>query len=220
MTNFHIISIFPKSLDSYFGESILKRAQKKKLIKIKFYNPREFIKDKHKKTDDRPYSGGPGMVMMAEPILKTIQSLKISAKGGPASGWKIIILSPNGKQFTNKLAADYSKKYKDIILICGRYEGIDARVKKILRAKEISIGPYILSGGELPAAVIVEAVARQIPRVLGRGESLEESRLASPEVYTRPEILKWAGKKYKVPSVLLSGHHQKISDWKTTKKWL
>ena len=210
---FHIITIFPEMFHSYISESILARAQKNKLINIKFYNPRNFTKDKHKKVDDKPYGGGPGMVMQAEPILKAVGKAR-----GRKKNVKIIMSSPSGKQFTNTYAKKLSKKYTDIILIAGRYEGIDSRVKKALRAEEVSIGPYVLTGGEVPAMVVVDAVSRQINGVLGREESLEEKRAASSEMYTRPEVVKYKGKNYKVPKVLLSGDHKKIDEWREGKR--
>jgi tRNA (guanine37-N1)-methyltransferase len=212
---FHVISLFPAALDSYITESIIGRAVKNKLIKIKFYNPRDFVKGTpggYKPTDDRPYGGGPGMVLRAEPIIKTIQ--KIVSKLKPKT-YHLVLFTPSGKQFTNQVGATWVKKYTDIILICGRYEGVDARVKKIFKAEEISIGPFVLTGGELPAMIVLDAMARQVPGVLGKAESLEESRLASSEVYTRPEVLEYKGKKYRVPKVLLSGHAAKIEEWKS-----
>lgn len=209
MLTFHIITIFPHILDSYINESILSRARRNKKIAFKFYDPREFTTDRHKKVDAKPYGGGPGMVMQAEPILKAVKKAI-----GRKKNVKVLIMSPRGKQFTNKLVADYAKKYKHIVLIAGRYEGIDARVKKVLQAEEISIGPYTLSGGELPAAVIAEAVARHVPGVLGKGESLEERRTASGEMYTRPEAITHKGKKYRVPKLLTSGHHAEIEKWR------
>lgn len=213
MLTFHLISIFPDSVDSYINESIIKRAQEKKLVKIKKYDIRKFATDKHRKTDDQPYGGGPGMVMYAEPILRAVKSVSLKVKGKPL----ILITSPAGKQFDNPTAEKWSKKCSDIILICGRYEGIDARVKKILKATEITIGPYVLTGGELPALVIVDAVTRRLPGVLGKTESIEENRVSSSEMYTRPEVLKWQNKNYKVPKVLLSGDHKKIENWKLDK---
>lgn len=222
MINFHLISIFPNILDSYINESMLKRAQASKLIKFFAYNPRTFTKDKHHKTDYKPYSGGPGLVMIAEPILRAVESVKSkvqkSVKSGKNRKMKIVIFSPAGKQFDNKMAIAWAKKYTDIVMIAGRYEGIDARVKKILKAEEISVGPFVLTGGELPAGIVIDAVARQIPGVLGNEMSPEEKRISSSEVYTRPEVLEWKGKKYKVPKVLLSGDHKKIEEWKQGKK--
>ncbi len=211
--NFHIVTIFPESFESYLNSSILERAQIYKKIKIKFYNPRDFTKDKHHKVDAKPYSGGPGMVMQVEPILKAVDLARKNKKNV-----KIILFSTSGKQFNNKIAADLSKKCRDIILICGHYEGVDYRVKKILRAEEISIGPYILTGGELPAMAIVDSVARQIKGVLGTYESIEEKRIVSPEVYSRPETFRYKGKKYSVPKVLLSGNHKEIEVWKAKRQ--
>ena len=204
---FHIITLFPESF-SYLEQSILGRAQKNKKIRVKFYNPRDFVNDKHRIIDDKPYGGGPGMVMKAEPILKAVDVIR-----GRKKSIKIFVMSPDGKQFDAKYAKDIAKR-KDIILISGHYEGIDERVVKVFKAEKISIGPYILTGGELPAMVIVDAVARQITGVLGKEESLEESRTASSEVYTRPEFFSYKSKKYKVPKVLLSGDHKKIEDWR------
>jgi len=218
---FHIITIFPEMFDSYLKESILGRAIKNKLISIKFYNPRDFIKapkNNYKPVDDKPYGGGPGMVMRAEPILKVVQSIYKKLKVKKLVKLKAIIFSPSGKKFTTEYAKQAAKRYADIVLISGRYEGIDARVQKILKAEEISIGDYVLTGGELPAMVAIDSISRQIPGVLGKYESLEEERVSSSEIYTRPEILKWKGKKYKVPKVLLSGNHKKIEEWKKSKK--
>ena len=210
---FDIITIFPESLGGYFNSSILGRAQKDKKIKINLHNLRDFAEDKHKKTDDKSFGGGPGMVIKIEPIALAIGSILKSKVKSQKS--KVIVFSPSGKQFTQKMAKDWAKKYNSIILICGRYEGIDARVKKILNAEEISIGPYILTGGELPAAVVADAVARHIPSVLGKEESLEEKRgISGFPVYTKPEVFEFKGKKYKVPKVLLSGHHKNIEEWR------
>lgn len=206
---YHIVSIFPEAFSSYLSQSIIGRAIRSKLIVVKIYNPRDLTTDKHHKTDDRPYGGGPGMVMYALPILKTVEKIK---KTRPKA--KVVLFSAQGKQFTNETAGKLAKKYKDIILIAGHYEGIDARATKILKAEELSIGPYILTGGELPAMVLVDAISRQIPGVLGKSESLEEGRTASREVYTRPEVLEYKGKKYKVPKVLLSGNHKKIEEYR------
>ena len=223
---FNIITIFPHIFDSYLNESILKRAQKKNLIQIKIHNLRDFTKDKYKKArpterrqsfgrvDDRPYGGGAGMVFKIEPIIRAIGSIKNKSKV------KIILFSPAGKQFNNKIAAQLAKNYKHLILICGRYEGIDERVKKVFRGSgfnfhELSIGPYVLTGGELPAMILIDAVSRQIPGVLGKQESLEEKRFGvGLPAYTRPEVFVYKGKKYPVPKVLLSGNHKKIEDWR------
>ncbi len=239
---FHVITLFPDSLDSYLKTSIIGRAIKAKKISVKTYDPYDFGIGKWKKTDDRPYGGGPGQVVFALPILKAVEQIKLKnitgynvpsslgrnvkegfstsllARQNKKSKFKIIMLSPNRKKFTNGIARKWAKEGRDLILISGRYEGIDARVKKILKAEEISIGDYVLTGGELPAMVIIDAVSRQIPGVLGKFESVEENRVSSSEVYTRPETLVYKGKNYKVPKVLLSGNHKKIEEWKNGKK--
>ncbi len=154
------------------------------------------------------------MVMRAEPILKAVEAVfkKIKSK-------KVLVINfiPTAEKFTTSFAKNISKKYTDIILICGRYEGIDARVDKILKTKKFSIGDYVLTGGELPAMVLIDSISRQIHGVLHKFESLEEERVSSSEVYTRPEKLVHKGKSYKVPKVLLSGNHKKIDEWKQKK---
>ncbi len=210
--------------DSYLGESILGRAIKQKKIRVSFVNPRTFATGKYRKVwpdgnvsqqiDERPYAGGPGMVMMAEPIIKAVGQIykKISKK----KKTKILTINfiPTALKFTTKSAKQISKKYTDIILICGRYEGIDARVDKILKTKKFSIGDYVLTGGEIPAMVLIDSISRQVEGVLGNFDSREEERTSSSEVYTRPEKLVYKGKAYKVPKVLLSGDHKKIESWK------
>ena len=217
MLHFHVITLFPEVCKAYTDASILGRAQKTekgkgakvrgKKITVSYYDLRTFATDKHSKTDDRPYGGGPGMVMKAEPILRAV------AKAVGKRKAKILIMSPRGKMFTQAEAKALSKK-KDIVLISGRYEGIDARVKKILKAEEISVGDYTLTGGELPALTIIDAVARNVPGVLGTHESLEDMRVSSGEMYTRPDLLIWKKKKYKVPEVLKSGNHKMLEDWR------
>lgn len=217
--HFHIITIFPEMFGSYLNESILGRAIESKLVKVDFYNPRDFVKDKtenknsYRPVDDKPYGGGPGMVMRALPLLLAVEKALSKVKG---KNKKVLTINfiPTAEKFTTDFAKKISKKYTDIILICGRYEGIDARVDKILKTKKISIGDYVLTGGELPAMVVLDCVSRQISGVLGKYESLEEERVSSSEVYTRPEILKYKDKNYKVPKVLLSGNHKKIEEWK------
>lgn len=217
---YHIITIFPEMFDSYLKESIIGRAIKDKKIKIKFYNPRDFIKapkNNYRPVDDKPYGGGPGMVMRAEPILKATEAIykKLKAKSYKL---KVILFSPSGKKFNTSYAKNSAKKYTDIILISGRYEGIDARVQKILRAEEISIGDYVVTGGELPAMILIDSISRQIPGILGKYESLEEERVSSSEIYTRPEVLKYKNKNYKVPKVLLSGNHKDIEEWRNNER--
>lgn len=208
MLNFHIITLFPESIDAYFKSSILGRALEKRFIRISYYNPKKFSVGKHKRVDQRPYGGGPGMVL--EPIA-ILRAAERALRG--KRGVEKIFFSTDGVQFNEQMAKKLAKK-KHILLIAGRYEGVDARVQNILKAKKVSVGPYVLTGGELPAASVVDAVSRFVPGVLGKIESLEASRVASPDVYTRPEILTWRGKTYRVPKVLLSGHHAAIEKWK------
>jgi tRNA (guanine37-N1)-methyltransferase len=220
---YHIISLFPQSFDSYLAESILKRAQEDKKIKVKFYNPRDFtISQKtysDRRVDDKPYGGGPGMVIEALPVIKAITkavglSIKKLGKKTPQKKVKIIWFTPSGKQFDTTYAKDVAIKYTDIVFICGRYEGIDARVKSAFKVDEISVGPFVLTGGELPAMILIDSISRQIEGVLGDHISLEENRIASSDVYTRPEVVEYKGKKYKVPIVLLSGNHKLIDEWR------
>jgi tRNA (guanine37-N1)-methyltransferase len=212
---FDIITIFPKSF-SYLNESILKRAQQKGLIQVKIHNLRDFSSDKHKKVDDKSYGGGPGMVIKADVIvLAVLRVLNEIKKTNRTIRTKIILFTPAGKQFNNKVAANLAKKYQHLILICGHYEGIDERIKKILKVEKISIGPYVLTGGEPAAIVLIDAVSRQLPKVLGKKESLEEKRSGiGVPVYTRPEIFVHNGKKYSVPKILLSGNHAEIAKWR------
>lgn len=216
---FHIITLFPESFDSYINSSIIGRSVRSRNgIKIKFYNPREFTRDPRRRVDHKPYGGGPGMVIEAEAVIKAIEKALRQAQGKQKTKKaKIIWLSPSGKQFTNEYAEKISKKTRDLVIVCGRYEGIDERVNKVFKTEKISVGPYILTGGELPAMIILDAIARRIPGVLGKIESVEENRISSPKVYTRPEVIKYKGKSYKVPKILLSGHHKKIEEWKKSK---
>ena len=217
--NFHAVTLFPEVVDAYCNASILGRAQREKKINIKTYQLREYVTNKWGKADERPYGGGPGMVLQAEPIIKVVETIQKSiSKRGLRRKAKIIITSAAGKPLTNAYAKNLVKKYTDVIIVCGRYEGIDARVKKIVKAEEVSVGPYILTGGEVPALAIIDATARQIPGVLGKLESLEEGRIVSSDVYTRPEILIYKGKKYRVPKVLLSGHHANIDELRGKKR--
>ncbi|MBC7836733.1 tRNA (guanosine(37)-N1)-methyltransferase TrmD [Acetobacteraceae bacterium] len=228
--NFHVVTLFPEVIEAYTNASILGRAIKDKKLSVKTYQLRDFAGNKWGKAkspgdrpavkqlrvDERPYGGGPGMVLRAEPVIKAVEKIlsKVNKKGPARSDLagrraKVIITSAGGKLLTNAYAKALTR-HKDIIIVCGRYEGIDARAKKVLKAEEISVGPYILTGGEVPALAIIDAAARQIKGVLGRFESLEEGRVASHDVYTRPETLIYKGKKIRVPKVLLSGHHAKI----------
>jgi tRNA (guanine37-N1)-methyltransferase len=210
--HFHIITLFPKAFSSYLGESILKRAIEDKKIKVSFYNPRDFVLNKWKRVDRSPYGGGPGLVIEVEPVVRAIEKAISGRKNV-----KIISLSPGGKQFDNSYAGKIAKNNKHVIIVCGRYEGIDARVRKVFKMDEISVGPFILTGGELPAMIILDVMARQVRGVLGNFDSVEERRVSSSEVYTRPEVFKYKGKSYRVPKVLLSGHKAKIEKWKKSR---
>jgi len=216
MISFDIITIFPKIFDSYFDESIIKRALKNKLLRINVHDLRKWTTDKHKKVDDKPFGGGIGMVMQVEPIYRAAQALK-KKKAGKT---KVILFTPRGKKFNQKMAAKLSKLDR-LILICGRYEGIDERVAEYIADEEISIGDYVLMGGEIPAMTVIETIARLIPGVIAKPEFLKqrvtkEKGFIEYSQYTRPEI--FSPKKrinWKVPAVLLSGDHKKIEDWKT-----
>jgi len=212
MFTFDIITIFPQIFDSYLKESLIARAQKKKLIKINIHNLRKWTKDKHQTVDDRPFGGGLGMVMKTEPIYRAVSTLK--KRKAKSKKLKIILFTPRGKKFNQKTAYQLSK-LNHLILICGRYEGIDERIAKHIADLELSIGDYDLMGGELPAMITIESIARLIPGVLGKKELLKEritkekGFIEYPQ-YTRPEIFK----KWRVPKVLLSGNHKEIENWR------
>ncbi|MFH0906962.1 MAG: tRNA (guanosine(37)-N1)-methyltransferase TrmD [bacterium] len=225
---FDIITIFPKMFDSYFSESIIKRAQEKKLIKINIHNLRDYTLDKHKTVDDRPYGGGSGMVLMFEPIYKAIKDIFSKTRIKKIKR-RVILLSVKGKKFDQKMAQKFSK-LDQLIIISGRYEGVDERVSEYIADEEISIGDYILTGGELPAMVVIDAVSRLVTGVISKGSLKEESFSNSLKIknlklkiekeyphYTRPEIVIINRKKRKVPGVLLSGNHKKIKEWRDGK---
>lgn len=212
---FDVLTIFPEVFPAYFDASILGRGREARLIETKVWNIREFALDKHKTTDDTPYGGGAGMVLKIEPIDKALDSIKSQIPMTNDQKKKIVVLSARGEQFTQQKAVEYAK-LDQLILICGRYEGIDQRVADHLADEEISIGPYVLSGGEIAALAVIEATARLIPGVLGNEASLIEESYSGEGVfgeypqYTKPEEYKG----WKVPEVLLSGNHQQIRDWR------
>jgi len=211
---FDIITIFPKIFDSYFNESIIKRAQKRKLIKINIHNLRDFTSDNHKTVDDKPYGGGFGMVLMVEPIKKAVDFINRKFKNKKR---KIILLSAKGKKFNQRMAQKFSK-LDQLIIISGRYEGVDERIAKYIADEEISIGDYILTGGEIPAMVLIDSITRLIPGTITKGSLEEESFTENDKYkeyphYTRPEKIKIDGKERKVPKILLSGNHKKIKEW-------
>lgn len=223
MIRFDIVSIFPDIFDSYFQESIIKRARARKLLDIRVHNLRDFTKDTHHKVDDTPYGGGAGMVFKAEPIIRAVEFVtkKLKQKA------KIVFLSAKGKQYTQKTAQAWAQKYPHILFVSGRYEGIDERAIVALDAEEISIGPYVLTDGDVAAMVLISSLARLVPGVITFESLREESHwsallkkengnkktLEYPH-YTRPDVFAYKGKKYSVPKVLLSGDHKKIGEWR------
>ena len=209
---FDIITIFPEIFDSYFKESIISKAEKKKLIEIRIHNLRNWSENKHGKIDDRPFGGGLGMVMNVDPIYKAVKDLKKKKS-------KVILFTPRGRKF-NQRTANKLAKFDQLILICGRYEGVDERVSKKIADMELSIGDYVLMGGEIPAMVVIETVSRLIPNVIGKKDFLKEKTfktggfIEEPQ-YTRPEVFSSEkGINWKVPKILLSGNHKKIEEWK------
>ena len=228
-----IITLFPQIFSGFLNESLLARAQKKKLLTIKTHNLRRWTTDKHKTVDDRPYGGGAGMVLKPEPIFKAVRALSLKFKNQKSKLRKdrVILLSAKGKTFTQKDARRLSK-YDRIIFICGRYEGVDERVAKYVADEEISIGNYVLFGGEVASMVIIEAVSRLIPGVVAKEESIKNESFSDKEAkekeypqYTRPEVfipktsnkgkvVSSKVKSWKVPGVLLSGNHKNIDEWR------
>lgn len=217
MLRFHLITLFPGACEAYLSASILGRARKEKKIAVNYESPRDFVTNKWGKVDERPYGGGPGMVMTALPVVKAVKKALARRKDKKTA---VVWFLPGGKEFTNK-EADALGKYDDVVLICGRYEGIDERALKILKPfgtiKKYAVGSATYTGGEVPALAVVDAVTRRLPGVLGKDASVEERRTAAREVYTRPETIEWAGNKYKVPNVLRTGHHADINTWKKKK---
>lgn len=224
-----IVTLFPKMFKCPFEESIVKRAQEKGLVEIKIHNLRQWAKDKHKTVDDRPYGGGVGMVLMVEPIYSALKALKLKNKQSLAlraknEKLKIILLDPGGSVFNQTKAQEFSK-LDHLILIAAHYEGVDHRVREHLVDEEISIGDYILTGGELPAMVVVDTVVRLVPGVLEKPEATQLESFSKPPIshllhpileypqYTRPENFKG----WRVPEVLLSGNHKQIEKWRSEK---
>ncbi len=224
---FNVLTIFPSMIDSYAHESILGRGQKANAIEIKTINPRDFTTDKHKQVDDTPYGGGAGMLMKPEPIYKALKSIdaipfakvdgltkvKKVFNGSLKQKKRTVLMSPRGRQFDQRIAEEWSR-LDEITFVCGRYEGIDQRVVDHMVDEEISVGPYVLAGGELGALTMIEAVSRLIPGVLGNAESIVEETHsldgAEYPQYTKPADFKG----WKVPDILLSGDHKKIEEWR------
>jgi len=205
----HILTLFPAMFSGPFSESIVKRAVDQGLVEVSIYNIRDYTSDKHHVVDDSPYGGGPGMVLKPEPIFKAVEAVR------GETGMPVILLTPQGKLFSHRVAEELAKNEK-MMLVCGHYEGVDERVRQHLVTDEVSIGDYILSGGELAAMVVVDAVVRQVPGVLGSEESVEDDSHAKglleyPQ-YTRPQSFH----NWEVPEVLLSGNHAEIARWRRT----
>ncbi len=236
---FHIITIFPKIFDSYFNESIIERARNKKLINIKIHNLRDYTEDKHKTVDDTPYGGGAGMVLKIEPVFKCLKEIKSEIRNfskvrpfpfssealkipqgqtlknsSKSKSSRIILFSAKGKRYTQADARRLAK-YENIILICGRYEGVDERVAKYLADEEISIGDFVLTGGEIPAMAIVDSITRLIPGALGNKESAKNESFSRAGYLEYPQYTKPAEfRGWKVPEVLLGGNHKEIENWR------
>jgi len=217
---FHVLTLFPGTFKGFLEETMMKRAIAAGVVDVKLVNIRDYATDKHQTTDDTPYGGGPGMVMKIEPIYRALQALK--GVGGRVSGsgkGRTALLSARGKQFDQRVAETYAK-LETLTLICGRYEGVDQRVADHLCDEELSIGPYVLSGGEVAAMVVIETVARLLPKFLGNPESLTEESFGNWKLEignsveypqcTKPEDFHG----WKVPDVLLSGDHAKIEQWR------
>lgn len=210
MMKIDILTLFPEMFAGPFSSSILKRAQESGLIKINLVNIRDFSTNKHHTVDDTPYGGGAGMVMAPEAIFGAVGDVAKKSEGAPA---RVVLMCPQGRPFSQAIARDLARE-RNLVLICGHYEGVDERVRESLVTDEISIGDYVLTGGELPAMVVVDAVTRLIPGVLGESASVEEESfnaglLEYPQ-YTRPREYRGQA----VPEVLLSGHHEEIRKWR------
>lgn len=206
MLTFDIITLFPGLIAPHMQELPFRKALEKNLLQVNCHNLRDFAIDKHGTVDDKPYGGGVGMILMIEPIYKALETIK--NKG------RVVVLSPSGEKYTQQKAQELAKE-KEVTIICGRYEGIDARVKEHLATDVISIGDYVVSGGEVPALVLMESITRLLPRVLEKPTAIEKESFVTPNQvehpqYTRPEEFNG----WKVPKVLLSGHHKKIEEWK------
>ncbi len=226
---FDILTIFPKFFESFKTEALILRAQKKELVDINIHNLRDYADDARGTVDDRPYGGGAGMVLMFPPIQKAVEKIKGKIKGKKTKT-KVIVFNPKGNKFTQAMAREWSKLDR-LVMVCGRYEGIDERVMTSIADEEISIGDYVLFGGEVPAMVVMEAITRLLPGAIGKQESLKDesfndagemgreqlTKFIEYPHYTRPEVVVVKRQKIKVPEVLLSGDHKKIEEWRKEK---
>jgi tRNA (guanine37-N1)-methyltransferase len=209
---FEVFTLLPEVFPPYLESSMLQRARQRRLIEVRVHNIRDYTKDKHHTTDDTPYGGGGGMVMKPEPVFEAVESVLGISSAQPTS-LPIILLTPQGRVFTQRVAEELAR-HEQIVLLCGRYEGVDERIRAHLVTDEISVGDYVLTGGELPALLVIDAVSRLIPGVLGDPTGAEDDShsmgLLEYPHYTRPpEFRGW-----KVPEVLLSGDHAKIEAWR------
>lgn len=207
---FDVLTLFPEIFSGYLSQSILKHAQERGLVEVHLWNIRDWAKGKRKNVDDRPYGGGPGMVLMCEPVVAAVEAVQAQAQ--PPG--HLVMLTPSGERLTQSLVGQLAQ-YPRLLLLCGRYEGFDERIRLLLRPHEISIGDYVCNGGEVPAMVIIDTVIRLVPGVLGKSESLIEESHAEPGLveypqYTRPRVFRGL----EVPEILLSGNHQKIAEWR------
>ncbi len=210
-----IITLFPDLVSPVLGQSMLKRAHEKGLLDVRVWNLRDFTRDPHRAADDAPYGGGAGMVLKAEPIMRAVDALRVEyEENTPGERLRLVIPSPQGRPFSERLAKEFRDEPRRLVFLCGHYEGIDERVVLGLRPEEFSIGDYVLTGGELPALVMIDAVARLIPGVLGDPESALQDSFADVILdyphYTRPDTVRGM----KVPEVLLSGNHEAIRVWR------
>ena len=210
----HIFTLFPAMFDSFLGHSMMKRAVEKKVVEIKLHDLRDYTSDKHRTCDDKPFGGGPGMLMKPEPVFEAVEAL--FGKRFKKKGRRFIYLSPQGEPLTQKKAVTLSGE-KELVLLCGHYEGVDHRIVELVFTEEISIGDYVLTGGEIPAMVLMDTVIRLLPGVLGRAESKEfesfTGNLLEYPQFTRPAVYRGL----EVPKVLLSGNHQAIETWRREK---
>ena len=213
MLRFDVLTLFPDMIAPIVGQSILKRAQEKGLLNVTLHNVRDFTTDRHKVVDDLPYGGGAGMVMKAEPILRAIDAIRSEAQSN-GEEIRLVFPSPQGRPFTQDYARDLAGERRRMVILCGHYEGVDERIRTALAPEEISLGDYVLTGGELPALVLIDAATRLVPGVLGDPASMVEESFSEPLLeyphYTRPEEIAGIG----VPKVLLSGHHEAIRLWR------
>ncbi len=207
---FHVLTLFPEMFSSYLGEGILARAQEGDLVSVNLHDIRDYTHDRHRTVDDYPYGGGPGMIMKPAPLFEAVETIRDS--GELAGSSPVVLLTPQGRTFTQVVAEELAS-HPEIALICGRYEGVDERVANHLATDSISIGDYVLGGGELAAMVIIEAVSRLLPGVVGSAESPANDSfttgLLQHPIYTRPASFR----DWDVPEILLSGHHAEIARW-------